>query len=80
MWSQQLEVVIAQAYSELPELKILEELASTEKIKKMPVAIKESKDEIDRVSFELQLQISKFQLKFVAHYPSQNQRSMWRCY
>lgn len=62
VWSQQLEVVIAQAYSELPELKIPAKLASMEKIKKIPVVVKESNDEIYWVSFEVQLQISKFQL------------------
>ena len=42
--SQQLEVAIAQACSELPELQILGEVASTEKIQKLATVVKESKE------------------------------------
>lgn len=58
-----MEELIAQFYSELPELQILAEVASAGKIKKLVVVVKESKQEIRRVFFELQLQISELQLK-----------------
>lgn len=61
--SQQLEAAIVQAYNELLELKILGEAASAENIQQLAAAVKESMDEIGRVRFELQLQISKLQLK-----------------
>lgn len=61
-WSQQLEATIAQAYSELPELKILE-ATSMENIQKLTCVVKESKDVIAKFQFELQLQIPQLELK-----------------
>ena len=63
MQSQQLEASIAQACNELPELKILTKVASAVKFQKMAATVKESKDEIGRVRFELHLQLSELQLK-----------------
>ena len=60
--SQQLEATITNPCSELPELKIWAEETSVEKIHKLATAVKESKDEISRVRFKLQLHISKLQL------------------
>lgn len=61
--SQQLEAVITQACNELPKLQIPAKAASVENIQKLVVAVKESKVEIGKVRFKLQLQISELQLK-----------------
>lgn len=58
-----LATTITQASNELPELNIPADAMSTEKIQNLATMVKESKDEIGRVRFELCLQISEFQLK-----------------
>lgn len=62
--SQQLEVVIAEACSDILELWIPARMAPMEKIQKLAVVVKELKEEIDKVRFELQLQISEHRLKY----------------
>lgn len=61
--NQQLEASLTQVCSELPELQIPAEATSTEKIHKLVAALKEPKEEIGKVWFELQLQILEFQMK-----------------
>lgn len=63
MLSQQLATLFTTSCSDLLELNILVETTSTEKIQKLATAVKESQDEIVRVRFEMQLQISELQLK-----------------
>lgn len=69
--SQQLEVVITQAYSELPQLQILADMISTDKIQKIVVIVKESQAEMNKDRFELQLQILKLELKLQTTTPSE---------
>lgn len=59
--SQNLEAEITQACNMLPELHIPEDAESTTNIQKLAATVRESKDEIGRVRFELQLQISELQ-------------------
>lgn len=62
--SQNLEEGITKACNAPSKLNIVVDAGSIEKIQKLVVVVKDSKDEIGRVQFELQLKILEFQLKF----------------
>ena len=57
--NQQLEETLTQVCNELPDLQILAEATFAKKIHKLDAAVKESKEEIRKMSFELQLHISE---------------------
>jgi len=60
-----------QACSELPQLQILAEVTSVEKIQKLASLVKEWKEEIGKVCFNIQLKISEIQLKMQPTTPSE---------
>lgn len=60
---QSLEISIEQAYKTVLELNILEDAKASAKVRKLVVAICESKDEVGMVTFDFQMNISKLQLK-----------------
>jgi len=61
--SQQLEEAITKVWSELPELQIPTKVASVEKLQKLAATIKESKVEVGKVRFKLQMYITELQMR-----------------
>lgn len=60
---QELEDTITQTYNELWDLLIQMEVASKEKLHKLAATVKESKAEVERVKFEMQIQVPDLQMK-----------------